>query len=107
MATEVKLSYETFKRAFLAHELEAYFECGEYQIRLIDAPRISEEASCACVLKPNKNHGLLRSLWERLTNRDFVSAEDFVDRETLLKEFRFKGKTIQELWPELVPLFDL
>ena len=107
MAIEITFSYEDFKRAFLAHELEAFFEYGEYQIRLIDAPSINNEAACAFVIKPNPSYGLIRGLWERATNRDFVSEEVFPTRSILLERFRFEGRTIEELWPQLFPLFEL
>jgi len=107
MAAINNYSYNRFKQAFLAKELEAYFEYGDYQIRLIDAPKISYDAACAVVLKPNRSLGLIRSLFERMMNRDFVTESIFSTREELLANFRFQGKTIEEMWPELIPCFEL
>ena len=103
----MKLDLQDFKRAFLAYELEAYFIYGDYVIRMIDAPKVSDEASAVIVEKSLKTTSIIRGLWDAFRKTNYVFEETFSTRIELLDTFRWEGKNIEELWPDLIPLFEL
>ena len=102
----MKPSYEYFKKKFLAHECEMAILIEDHVVKLVDAPKISDSAACAYVsIKPKKWTFLSTIHW--FFKKNIIYKQIYSSREELINNFKFNGKTVQEIWDQGEPLIEI